>query len=409
MMKSRIIGNNPSIIDKYPRVPRIEDMIYRKFGPNGVELSQLGFGAMRLPLTEEYDPKKIDEVQATRMLHYAIDNGVNYIDNAYPYHRQTSEIFLGKALRDGYRQRVHLATKMPVWLVKSKDDSLKYFEEQLGRLQTDIIDMYLLHALNKNTWKTVQEYEILGFVDKMLREGKIRYAGFSFHDELPLFKEIVDAYPWTFCLIQLNYADDCYQAGVEGLIYAHRKRLSVMAMEPLRGGKLANNVPKEVLQIIGRSRWKQTPAQFALRWVLNRTEITCVLSGMSTLEQVKDNIAFASDEHVETLTQDELQLYKQAREFYRSRTKVSCTQCEYCMPCVQKIPIPFILELYNDACMYDAIDDSRWMYRVFVKPEYRADQCTACGECEEKCPQKITVSECMQEAHALLREKGDDK
>ncbi|UCF71222.1 MAG: aldo/keto reductase [candidate division WOR-3 bacterium] len=383
-------------------------MIYRSFGTTNIKLSQIGFGAMRFPLTEEYDPTKIDEVKATEMLHYAIDNGVNYIDNAYPYHRQTSEIFLGKALRDGYRERVYLATKMPVWLVKSKDDSIKYFEEQLLRLQTDVIDMYLLHSLSKNAWKTVQECNVLGCLDEMLNAGKIRYAGFSFHDELPLFKEIVDAYPWTFCLIQLNYVDIDYQAGLEGLEYAHKKGLAVMVMEPLRGGKLANNVPKRVLEIIGGSRWKQTPAQFALRWVLNRPEITCVLSGMSTLAQVKENIAFASGEHIDTLTADELQLYAQAREFYRSRTKVNCTQCGYCMPCPQKIPIPFILEIYNDARMYGAIDDSRWMYKVFVKPEHRADRCTACGECEEKCPQKIPVAKFMAEADSLLRQSGDD-
>jgi len=379
-------------------------MIYRSFGRNDLSLSQLGFGAMRFPLTEEFDPTKIDEVRATEMLRYSIDNGINYIDNAYPYHRQTSEIFLGRALKDGYRQRAHVATKLPVWLVKSKDDSLKYFEEQLRRLQTGFIDMYLLHALNKNAWKTVQEYGILDFLDKMLKAGKIRFAGFSFHDELPLFKEIVDAYPWTLCLIQLNYVDDRHQAGLEGLEYAHKKGLSIMVMEPLRGGKLAGKVPRDVLDIIGRSRWKQTPAQFALRWVWNRPEVSCVLSGMSTLDQVKENIEFASEEYAQTLTPGELDLYAQAREFYRSRTKVNCTQCGYCLPCAQKIPIPFILGLYNDACMYDAIDDSR----VFVKPESRADQCTGCGECEEKCPQKIRIIECLAEADALLRQKGDD-
>ncbi len=383
-------------------------MIYRSLGTTNIKLSQLGFGAMRLPLTEEYDPTKIDEVKATEMLHYAIDNGINYIDSAYPYHRQKSEILLGKTLKNGYRRRVYLATKMPLWLVKSKNDPGKYLDEQLVRLQTDVIDMYLLHGLSNDSWKTVQEFEVLRFLDEMLRDGKIRYAGFSFHDELPLFKEIVDAYPWTFCLIQLNYVDVDYQAGLEGLEYAYKKGLAVLVMEPLRGGKLANSVPKRVLEIIGRSRRKQTPAQFALRWVLNRPEITCVLSGMSTLDQVKENIAFASTEHAGTLATDEFRLYAQAREFYRSRTKVNCTQCGYCLPCPEKIPIPFILELLNDACMYDAFDDSRWMYKVFVKPEHRADRCTACGECEEKCPQKIPVAKFMAEADVLLRQNGDD-
>jgi predicted aldo/keto reductase-like oxidoreductase len=265
-------------------------MIFRKFGPTDVKISQLGFGAMRFPLTEEYDPTKIDEHEATRMLHYAIDNGINFVDTAYPYHRQTSESFVGRALQGGYRQRVYLATKMPVWLVQSKSDPQKYFDEQLKRLQTDHIEMYLLHSLGKNTWKTVNAYDILDFLDRTLETDKISYAGFSYHDELPLFKKIVDAYPWTFCLIQLNYVDKYYQAGLRGLEYAHKKGLAVLIMEPLRGGKLANRVPKEVWDIIRQSKWKQTPADFALRWVLNRPEVNCVLSGMSSLAQVKENI-----------------------------------------------------------------------------------------------------------------------
>lgn len=381
-------------------------MIYRRFGQTGIQLSQLGFGAMRFPITEEYEPSKIDEVRATEMLHYAIDHGVNIVDNAYPYHRQASETFLGRALRGGFRQKVHLSTKLPVWLVKSKDDPMKYFEEQLQRLQTDVVDLYLLHGLNRDGWKTVREHDVLEFLDNVLRAGKIRYAGFSFHDELPLFKEIVDAYPWTFCLIQLNYVDDEEQAGVKGLEYAHKKGLAIMVMEPLRGGKLANRVPAEVLAEIQRSQWRQTPAQFALRWLWNRPEVCCVLSGMSTLEQVKENVAFAGTDHMGTLTAEELQLYARAKEIYRSRTKVNCTQCGYCLPCAQKVAIPYILELYNDACVFDAAADSRWAYRVFVKPENRADQCTECGECEDKCPQHIPIADTLKEAHEMLTGAG---
>jgi predicted aldo/keto reductase-like oxidoreductase len=378
-------------------------MIYRKFGRTDTMVSQIGFGAMRFPLTEPYDPTKIDEVKAAEMLHYAIDNGINCLDSAYPYHRQTSEIFLGRALKNGYRQKVYLSTKLPVWLVKAKTDSRKYFNEQLRRLQVDQIDMYLLHSLGKNSWKTVNEYGILDFVDAILDAGKIRYAGFSYHDDLPLFKKIVDAYPWKFCLIHLNYVDDQFQAGLEGMEYAHKKGLAVMVMEPLRGGKLANNVPPEVVSIIQRSGMVQTPAEFALRWVLNRPEVSCVLSGMSTLDQVKANVRFAAQEHVNSLTAEDLELYDQAKNFYQSKTKVSCSQCGYCQPCKQKIPISFILDIFNDACMYDAVQESSWAYRVFIKPENRGDQCTGCGECEEKCPQKIPVSELLKEAHELLK------
>jgi hypothetical protein len=379
-------------------------MIYRELGNTGINISQLGFGAMRFPLTERYDPTMIDERAATRMLHYAIDNGINFIDTAYPYHRQTSESFVGRALNDGYRQKVILSTKMPVWLVQSKDDPQKYFGEQLKRLQTDCIDLYLLHALGKNVWKTVIEHDVLSFVEKIREAGKIRFAGFSYHDELPLFKKIVDAYPWAFCLIQLNYVDEHYQAGLEGLEYARNKGLGVLVMEPLRGGKLANKVPGEVLRIIDRSQRRQTPAQFALRWVLNRPEVSSVLSGMSTLEQVKENIAFASLDHQNSIGGEEMKLYKEASRFYRQRTRVDCTQCGYCVPCSQKIPIPFVLELYNDACVFDASEDSQWMYKVFVKPENQADQCTECGECEEKCPQNIQIINSLREAHRLLQQ-----
>lgn len=380
-------------------------MIYRTFGKTNVNISQLGFGCMRFPLIDKNDPTKINETEARKMLHYAIDNGVNYLDTAYNYHRQMSEHFVGKALKGGYREKIYLATKMPVWLVKDKEDAQKYFDEQLKRLQTDTIDMYLLHSLSKNTWKTVQEYDILGFLDKTRAKEKIRFAGFSFHDELPLFKEIVDAYPWTFCLIHLNYVDDDYQAGVKGLKYAHGKGLAVFIMEPLRGGKLANNVPAEVLNIIKKSGRVQTPTEFALRWVYNRPEVSCVLSGMSSMDQVKENIQLASHDYVGTLGAKDLALYRKAKDFYRSKTRVNCTQCGYCMPCPQGIPISFIMELFNDACMYDAVADSQRAYKIFILPEHRADQCTRCGECEEKCPQKIPIAESLEEAHILLSAK----
>lgn len=381
-------------------------MIYRPFGKTDIQLSQLGFGCMRFPLTERFDPTTIHEAQATEMLHYAIEHGVNYFDTAYPYHRETSEKFVGRVLHSGYREKIYLATKAPMWLIKCKDDMQKYFDEQCKRLQTNTIDMYFLHSLGKNSWKTVKECDVFSFLEAMLKAGRIRYTGFSFHDELPLFREIVDAYPWAVCLIHLNYVDDDYQAGLAGLEYAHRKGLAVAIMEPLRGGKLANNVPSDIIDIIKRTGRTQTPAEFALRWVLNRHEVCCVLSGMSSLEQVKENIAFASREHINTITPQEMELYEQARALYRTRTKVNCTQCGYCLPCPQKVAIPYILELYNDACVYDAYDNSQWMYEVFVKPENRANQCTECGECEERCPQKIPIADCMKHAHEVLSKGG---
>lgn len=377
-------------------------MIYRSFGKTGIEVSQLGFGCMRFPLVNEQDPTSIDEDKATLMLHYAIDNGINLIDNAWPYHREASEKFLGKALEGGYRQKIYLSTKLPMWLIKEKNDPQKYFDEQLKRLRTENIDMYLLHALGKKSWTTVNEHDVLKFLDDLKESGKIQFTGFSFHDELPLFKEIAEAYPWDFCLIHLNYVDDDFQAGIDGLEYAYKKGMSVMVMEPLRGGKLANNVPDEVKNLIKQTGRIQIPAEFTLRWLLNRVEVSCVLSGMSTLEQVKQNIQFASEKHIGTLSRDELALYDKAKAFYRAKTAVSCTQCGYCMPCPQKIPISFIFELYNDVHMYDAVDNSRWMYKVFIRSENQADNCTACGECEEKCPQKISIAEHLEKAHKIL-------
>lgn len=377
-------------------------MLYRKFGNTDIGLSQLGFGCMRLPLADTNNPAAIDEKAAAGMLYYAIEHGLNYFDTAHPYHREMSERFVGKVLTDTYRDRIYLATKLPMWHVKSRQDCDRLFAEQLQRLQADNIDMYLLHALNKRSWKTVQEHDVLSFLDGLKRNGKIRFAGFSFHDELPLFREIIDAYPWTFCLIHLNYVDCDYQAGVRGLEYAHKKGLAVQIMEPLRGGKLAQHVPEDIMAIIARTGRSQTPAQFALRWLFHRTEVCCVLSGMSSLQEVRENIDFASHDHINTLTDSEMELYAEARAFYRTRTRIQCTQCGYCMPCQQKIPIAFILELYNDAYMYNAHDDSRRAYSIFVKSENRADKCSECGECEDKCPQKVPVIESLRAAHGLF-------
>jgi predicted aldo/keto reductase-like oxidoreductase len=381
-------------------------MVYRPFGNSGITISQLGFGCMRLPLTQIFDPTTIHESEATAMIHYAVDHGVNYVDTAYPYHSEMSERFVGRVLKHGLREKVYLATKMPVWLVKEKNDSQKLFDEQLKRLQTDTIDMYLLHALNKHMWKTVQDCDILHFLDTVRDAGKIRFAGFSFHDELPLFKEIIDAYPWPLCLIHLNYVDDDYQAGIKGLEYAHEKGMAVVIMEPLRGGKLANNVPKEIIDIIRQSGNTQTPAEFAFHWLFNRPEVSCVLSGMSSMDQVRENIKFASRDYVGTLSEQELARYATVKKIYRTRTKVNCTQCGYCMPCSQKIAIPFIFELYNDAYMYDALQNSQRQYKIFITPEHRGDHCTMCGECEEKCPQNIPIAECLQQAHDILSMKG---
>ncbi len=378
-------------------------MVYRNLGQTGIKISQLGFGCMRFPLLDENDFKSINKPEATKLLYYAIDNGINLLDTAYGYHSGESEVFLGEVLTPEYRKKIYLATKLPVYLVKEKGDSEKYLNEQLSKLKTDTIDMYLLHGLNKDFWQTVQKFDILKFLDDSLNSGKIRYAGFSFHDEFPLLEEIINSYPWSFCLLHINYVDNDIQAGIKGLEYAHGKGLGVMIMEPLRGGKLAKNVPEEVLKIIFQSKFKQTPVEFAFRYLYNYPEVSCVLSGMSSIEQVKENIKFASQEHKNTLDENEIELYKKTKDFFKSRIKINCTGCNYCAECPQKIPISFIFEIYNDAYMYNAFDESKRMYKMFIKEERKADKCAECGQCEEICPQKIEIVKQLKNAHQTFK------
>ena len=373
-------------------------MQYRKFGRLNWGASILGFGTMRLPYKGSV--KNIDEKQAARMLHHAIDHGVNYIDTAYVYHGGQSEGFVGRALSRGYRERVKLATKMPSWLVRSPADFDKLFNEQLKRLKTEHIEFYLLHNLNKEYWKKMRELDAIGWAERAIKAGKIGQLGFSFHDEFDVFKEIVDAWDWPFCQIQYNYMDVRNQAGTKGLKYAASRGMAVVVMEPILGGKLASP-PPSIQRVLERGQIKRSAADLALQWVWNQPEATVVLSGMSTFQQVVENLQSADSAGIGALEEQEQQLIREVRRRYRKLAPIPCTRCGYCMPCPNGVDIPQNLTLYNEGRMYGRPDLARRQYG-FIAEKARSAACIQCRECEPKCPQGILISEWMPKVSQVL-------
>jgi predicted aldo/keto reductase-like oxidoreductase len=378
-------------------------MQYRKFGKLDWKGSALGFGCMRLPIKDE-DHTNIDEPEATKMLHYAIDHGVNYFDTAYPYHGGNSELFLGRALKGGYREKVRLATKMPCWKVEATEDFDRFLNEQIEKLQTDHVDFYLLHGLRQNRWHKVRDLGVLEWAEGAIADGRIGHLGFSFHDSFEIFQEIIDAYDgWTLCQIQYNYMDIENQAGTKGLKYAASRGLAVVVMEPILGGRLVNP-PQPVQDVWATAVKKRTPAAWALQWLWNQPEVSVVLSGMSTMEHVEENVASAGASGIDTLTQDELALVARVRATYQGLCPIPCTKCEYCMPCPNGVNIPRNFGIYNDGVMYDKPDQARQGYNRWLPEAERAGECVQCRECEEKCPQSILISEWMPRVHAVLGE-----
>ena len=387
-------------------------MLYRKLGKTDCEVSVLGFGCMRLPLqhgleraTDIFDPMKpIDEEQAIAMIHHAIGNGVNYFDTAYPYHGGQSESLLGKAM-SGYRDKVLLATKSPIWMIEGAIDFDRFLDEQLEKLKSYYVDFYLLHGLSRQSWHRIKELGALDFLDKIRADGRARYVGFSFHDDVGIFKEIVDSYDWAMCLIQYNYFDEHYQAGKEGLQYAASRGLGVVVMEPLRGGKLTDGIPSEVQAIWDSADERRTPAEWALRWVWNHPEVSTALSGMSTMAQVKENIQIAKNARVNSLTLGELEVIGRVTSTYRQMLKIDCTGCAYCMPCPNGVDIPLNLSLYNDTFMFKDSEIAYMLYKHILSPEQSAYNFPECGECEEHCPQHLEVREELKRVHERLAEE----
>ena len=353
------------------------------------------------------DHSNIDEPEAIRMIRYAIDHGVNYIDSAYGYHGGNSEVIVGKALKDGYKEKVRVATKLPVPEVSSSADFDRLLNQQLKRLQNDRVDFYLLHGLNKVGWTKVRNLGVLKWAEGAMADGRIGYLGFSFHDSYEVFQEIIDAYDnWTLCQIQYNYMDEEIQAGTRGLEYAHKKELAVVVMEPIRAGRLARP-PENVAALWASATVQRTPQEWALRWVWNHPEVTLVLSGMSKMDHVVENVAYAGHSQPHNLNVGELALIRRVRDAYLSLSPPSCTACRYCMPCPNGVEIPRVLSLYNEAMIYGDATRPRRMYqndRMF-KAEQRADKCIKCEICLEKCPQQLPIPELLEKAHAFLTEK----
>ena len=397
-------------------------------GSLGWDVSALGFGAMRLPVDKVKDEKKgekkssIKEDEAIEMIRYAIDNGVNYIDTAYPYHGGESEVLVGKALKDGYREKVHLTTKLPVWMVKKTEDFDTFLNQQIERLQTNP-DIYLFHGLNKASFEKIKNLNLFGKMEQAKAKGLFKYIGFSFHDSFEVFKEIIDLYDWDCCQIQYNYLDIEFQAGTAGLKYAKSKDIAVIIMEPIRGGKLAISEDKldlypEIKKTLGLSKIKRSMPDWALQFIWNHPEVSVVLSGMSTMQQVVENVDSANNSGINILTEEELATISELREAYGKYNVAPCTSCGYCKPCPNGVSIPFILSLLNDLAYWGELDKERifLFYNYLVKTQKDVEErrskgekiggaatlCIQCGECLEKCPQQIDIPDFMEKANEIF-------
>ncbi len=378
-------------------------MKYRNMGPLNWKVSALGLGCMRLP-SRRINKLRAQKKDSIELIRYGIDKGINYIDTAWPYHLGDSEKILGEALQDGYREKVHLITKLPIFMVRKSKDFNKYLTTQMKRLKTDYLDGYLFHALNKGQFTKIKKLNLIEKMEAAKKEGLIRSIGFSFHDTLPVFKEIIDHYPWDISQIQYNYMDTCVQATEEGLSYAHKKGTAVVVMEPIKGGTLVNP-PLDALKILNSAETKRSPVDWALQFLWNKSEISVVLSGMGSKKMVQENCDSANRSGIHSLTSNDKLIIEQLAEVFRKRIKVPCTACGYCMPCPEGVNIP-----QNFACLNNvSLEESRFRRfqtrRAYKKlkssknkinkntPDGNANVCIKCGLCLEKCPQRINIPE----------------
>ena len=385
-------------------------MKYRNFGSTGLKVPALGFGAMRLPMTNGRQGYTgiaggtVDKEESIKMIRHAIDRGMNYIDVAYNYLNGESEKIVGEALQDNYRDKTILVSKCPVWFLKEPEDFDKYLQKQLDRLQTDHLDIYLMHGIGKASWqRKILKLNILQKIEEAKASGKIRYAGFSFHDVYSAFEEIADGYSWDVCQIQLNYYDTDFQAGIKGLKYAAERGMGVSIMEPLRGGYLTR-LPERAMKIIHTEGQGRTPAELSFDYLWNMPEVSLVLSGMGSVEQIDENIAYAEKSHVGMLSDDDLVIYSKIVDALNSYDIVKCTGCSYCSVCPKHIAIPYVFQTYNYYFTGNK-EEAVLFYRDQMLPfGAYPDKCTGCKVCEERCPQDIPISEWMPKIAEMFNE-----
>ena len=379
-------------------------MQFRQFGQLDFSVSALGFGCMRLPT--EGSHANIDEAEAIRMLHVAIDHGLNYVDTAYPYHEGTSETLVGKALEGGYRNKVRLATKLPCWEVRDSSDFDRLLNEQCKKLNIEYIDFYLLHSLTGESWPKMRNLGVLDWLESVQTGGRIGKVGFSFHDNFQVFKEIIDAYSgWNLCQIQYNYMDVENQAGEKGLKYAAAKGLAIVIMEGLLGGYLVN--PPAEVQCLWDSHPKQRSCvDWAFQWLWNQPEVSLVLSGMSTMTHVKENLESANRSGVNCLTENELQLFSQIQVRHQQHGFIGCTGCQYCLPCPQNVAIPEILSTYNQFYRYRGAPTQQETiiksYREQIAHNQGPSNCVQCNSCLQKCPQGLPIPQLLARSTRYL-------
>lgn len=376
-------------------------MVYRDFGTLDRPVSLLGFGCMRLPTESTPDgDKRPIQAEANRLLRAAVNAGVNYFDTAYPYTGGFNEAAVAEALRD-VRHQVTIATKLPIFMVKEAADLDRFLNEQLERLQTNKIDIYLIHGLGLKRLDLFLELGGREFLDRALAQGKIGMAGFSCHDGYDGFQKTLDSYDWGMTQVQFNIMDKFNQASVKGIEYAGKKNVPVVIMEGLRGGDLAR-APKAVQDIYDATGKGWTAPEWGFRFIADYPQVKCILSGMNTIEQLTDNLRIFSDLVPNAFTQAEFDVCDRVRETYETLIQVPCTGCSYCQPCPQNVRIPYIMTQYNRVTMFDAMEDSKKLYDDTVASGRGADQCVQCGLCEPKCPQNIPIIEKLQEIHRFF-------